>query len=63
MPCVGFDPTIPASERAKTLHALDRLATVAGRKKLQSAKKFGVYLKVQRIKCQITPTCLLFYHT
>jgi hypothetical protein len=28
MPCVGFEPTIPASERAKTVHALDRSATV-----------------------------------
>jgi hypothetical protein len=30
MPCVGFEPTIPASEWAKTVHALDRLATVTG---------------------------------
>jgi hypothetical protein len=28
MPCVGFEPTIPASEEAKTVYALDRLATV-----------------------------------
>jgi hypothetical protein len=27
---VGFDPTIPASERAKTEHALARSATVIG---------------------------------
>jgi hypothetical protein len=27
---VGFEPTIPASERAKTVHALDCSATVAG---------------------------------
>jgi hypothetical protein len=27
MPCVGFEPMIPASERAKTVHALDRAAT------------------------------------
>jgi hypothetical protein len=26
MPCVVFEPTIPASERAKTVHALDRSA-------------------------------------
>jgi hypothetical protein len=25
---VGFEPTIPASERAKKVHALDRSATV-----------------------------------
>jgi hypothetical protein len=28
MPSVGFEPTIAASERAKTVHALDRSATV-----------------------------------
>jgi hypothetical protein len=27
MPGVGFEPTIPAFERAKTVHALDRAAT------------------------------------
>jgi hypothetical protein len=30
MPLVGFELTIPASERAKTVHALDRSATVTG---------------------------------
>jgi hypothetical protein len=30
MPCVGFEPTIAASERAKTVHALDRSAIVTG---------------------------------
>jgi hypothetical protein len=30
MPCGGFEPTIPASEREKTLHALDRSATKTG---------------------------------
>jgi hypothetical protein len=30
MPPVGFEPTIPASERAKTVHALDRAAIVTG---------------------------------
>jgi hypothetical protein len=30
MPWVGFEPTIPAFERAKTFHALDRVATVIG---------------------------------
>jgi hypothetical protein len=32
MPRVGFEPTITASERAKTVHALDRSATVTGQK-------------------------------
>jgi hypothetical protein len=27
---VGFEPTIPAFERAKTVHSLDRAATVIG---------------------------------
>jgi hypothetical protein len=30
IPRVGFDPTIPAFERAKTVHALDRAATAIG---------------------------------
>jgi hypothetical protein len=30
MPYVGFEPTIQASKRAKTVYALDRSATVTG---------------------------------
>jgi hypothetical protein len=30
MPRVGFDPTIPVFERAKTVRALDSAATVIG---------------------------------
>jgi hypothetical protein len=30
MPKVGFKPTIPVFERAKTVHALDHPATVIG---------------------------------
>jgi hypothetical protein len=30
MPRVGFEHTIPASERANTVHALDSWATVTG---------------------------------
>jgi hypothetical protein len=30
MPRVVFEPTIPAFERAKKVHALDRAATVIG---------------------------------
>jgi hypothetical protein len=32
MPSAGFEPTIPAVERAKAVHALDRAATLTGRK-------------------------------
>jgi hypothetical protein len=35
---VGFELTIPASERAKTVHALDRSATVTGSQLLLLAK-------------------------
>jgi hypothetical protein len=35
MPWVGFEPTIPGSERAKTVHILDRSATVTGMRKLE----------------------------
>jgi hypothetical protein len=30
MPRVGFEPTMPEFEKAKTVHALDRAATVIG---------------------------------
>jgi hypothetical protein len=30
MPWMGFEPTIPASERERTVHVLDRAATVTG---------------------------------
>jgi hypothetical protein len=33
MPLVGFEPTIPVFERAKTVHALDRAAIVTGGQK------------------------------
>jgi hypothetical protein len=30
MPRIGFEPTIPASKRARTVHALDHWATATG---------------------------------
>jgi hypothetical protein len=30
MPLMGFEPTVPVVKRAKTVHALDRAATVIG---------------------------------
>jgi hypothetical protein len=39
IPCVGFESTIPASERAKTVHALDRSATVTGSEGTTEQKK------------------------
>jgi hypothetical protein len=38
MPWVGFQPTITASERTKTVHALDRAATMTGFKILDKYK-------------------------
>jgi hypothetical protein len=38
MPWVEFGHTVPASERAKTVHALDRSATVTGNEPLGSIK-------------------------
>jgi hypothetical protein len=44
MPWVWFEPTIPASERAKTVHALDSSATVTG--------LFNTHLcKISRLTC------------
>jgi hypothetical protein len=37
MPRVGFEPTIPVFERAKTFHALDRAATVVSLRNVLSA--------------------------
>jgi hypothetical protein len=35
MPRVGFEPTTPVFERAKTVHALNRSATVIGNDRLE----------------------------
>jgi hypothetical protein len=42
---VGFEPTIPAFERAKTVHALDRAATVIGFD-LSSIRFFLLYIRI-----------------
>jgi hypothetical protein len=34
---MGFEPTIPALERAKTVHVLDRAATVIGGVEMNAA--------------------------
>jgi hypothetical protein len=39
MPRVGFEPMIPAFERAKTAHVLDRVATVVYMWKLRIHKE------------------------
>jgi hypothetical protein len=44
MPWVGFEPTIAASERAKTVHALDRSTTVTGHSTHLLRKNFSTIL-------------------
>jgi hypothetical protein len=39
MPCVGFEPTIPASKRAKIVYASDRTATETGFRSLTTRKQ------------------------
>jgi hypothetical protein len=44
MPRVGFEHTIPAFERAKTVHALDCTATMIG--------SFGLLVELKQWRCQ-----------
>jgi hypothetical protein len=48
MPQVEFEPTIPVFERAKTVHALDRAATVIGDLLHTHPKVKPVNMKIQR---------------
>jgi hypothetical protein len=43
IPCVGFETTTPVFERAKTVHALDRAATVIGLNETSRAKYYRRY--------------------
>jgi hypothetical protein len=43
MPCMGFEPTIPTSKRAKTVHALDRSATVTVNVYLNIESNYSLY--------------------
>jgi hypothetical protein len=49
MPWVGLEPTILASERAKTVHALDRSATVTGKTPIQDLKWYLSEQKRKRV--------------
>jgi hypothetical protein len=44
MPRVGFQPTIPTFEQAKTVHALDREATVIGFCQVLLLRKKGLLI-------------------
>jgi hypothetical protein len=54
MPCVGFESTIPPSERAKTVHALDRWATMTGFIHLKSKYFPGNFFRSQRESPSLT---------
>jgi hypothetical protein len=49
MPQVGFEPKIPVFERPKTVHALDRAATVIGKKETTQYKN-GVERREDNMK-------------
>jgi hypothetical protein len=42
MPWVGFEPTIPVYERAKTVHALDRAANVISYEYYRNLKSVSI---------------------
>jgi hypothetical protein len=53
MPWVGFELTIPAFEREKTIHALDRAATVIG-ESLIARTKYAVSCLYKRCEKMTT---------
>jgi hypothetical protein len=60
MPRVGFEPTIPVFERAKTFHATDRAATVIGQFP-SSLVRFGGIMSVVETVSGRTPIRLSIY--
>jgi hypothetical protein len=52
MPRVGFEPTIPVFERAKTVHVLDRAAAVIGDSPLSLLKKTEVELTLSSVNIE-----------
>jgi hypothetical protein len=48
MPRVGFELTTPVFQRANTIHALDRAATMIGRGRDQKHKKENINRKTRR---------------
>jgi hypothetical protein len=60
MPRVGFEPTIPVFERAKTVHVLDRAATVIGNYALYSPQPNVLFFYRD---FSFSPTLLLLFRT
>jgi hypothetical protein len=64
MPWVGFEPTIPAFERAKTVHALDSAATVIGTTSALDAGKWPAphspsFTRMERCTSHLPSRCYL----
>jgi hypothetical protein len=70
MPRVGFEPTIPVLERAKTVHGLDRAATVIGQiylllyvvyehcmKYSGHTQRFGNWIRTYRVEARNLCPC------
>jgi hypothetical protein len=60
MPLVGFEPTIPAFERAKTVHALDRAATVIGEMGSVEGLSHKYYAEREWAKCDLETLKAIF---
>jgi hypothetical protein len=60
---VGFEPTIPVFERAKTVHALDRAAIVidGGSFTREKIKQMSIKIKILR-KCKFLTSNILIYY-
>jgi hypothetical protein len=56
MPRVEFEPTTPALERAKTVHALDRAATVIGTMDYCRPIHQSGTIRAGRLTLQVGPT-------
>jgi hypothetical protein len=54
MPEVAFEPTITASETAKTVHASDHSATVAGTLQTLPSKNNSEHIYYHLSKCEFT---------
>jgi hypothetical protein len=61
MPWVGFDPTVPASERAKPVHALDSSATVTGAYLLVLCNREYI-VSIQLINNEVNEVLALFVY-
>jgi hypothetical protein len=65
MPRVGFEPTIPVFERAKTFYALDRAATVIISRNATQLKEieglnFSTYEGTSHLQAEIHTSCIIF---